>query len=158
MRTLLKVLAVTFTALAMSAGMAHLFALPNKIDLPAREYFEVQQIYRGWSLAGIALIAALLLNLATTVVLARARHRWHQAGVAVLCIGLSLVVFFLFTEPANRATDSWMQIPDNWRVLRDRWEYSHAFNACLDLLALLAITSAVVRHEPDPPHSRVEMA
>src|SRR5262245_39814809 len=50
-RAFLKVLAVVFTALAMSAGMAHLFALPNKINLPAAEYFEVQQIYRGWSLA-----------------------------------------------------------------------------------------------------------
>ena len=43
----LHFLAIVFTALALVPGGAHLFALPNKIDLDVEPYFVVQGIYRG---------------------------------------------------------------------------------------------------------------
>ncbi|HEV8657074.1 MAG TPA: hypothetical protein VGS96_00470 [Thermoanaerobaculia bacterium] len=38
--------------------MAHLFELPNKIGLSRDDYPTVQQIYRGWALAGILVLGA----------------------------------------------------------------------------------------------------
>jgi hypothetical protein len=34
------------TAIAMGAGLAHLFELPNKIDIGAADYLTVQRNYR----------------------------------------------------------------------------------------------------------------
>ena len=42
-------IALLATALALAAALAHVLALPNKINLPEREYFIVQQAYRGWN-------------------------------------------------------------------------------------------------------------
>jgi len=40
----LQLLAVILLALSLVPGGAHLFALPNKIDLPSEQYFIVQAI------------------------------------------------------------------------------------------------------------------
>ena len=41
---IVQFLALTLTALAFVPSAAHLFALPNKIDLTAEQYFIVQNI------------------------------------------------------------------------------------------------------------------
>jgi len=63
-----RFLSVMFAALALVPTMAHLFELPNKIGLPRDEYLIVQQIYRGWALAGILVLGALLSTLALTII------------------------------------------------------------------------------------------
>ncbi len=42
--------------------------LSNKINLDLAQYVAVQQIYRGWALLGIVLIAALLARLPSAIV------------------------------------------------------------------------------------------
>ena len=120
----LRFASVMLTAVAMAAGFAHLLELPNKIGLSRDDYLRVQQIYRGWALLGIVVTGALV----CTVVLAlQVRYRpaeFYLTIAAASCIALSLVVFFLFTFPANQQTANWTVLPDNWQELRRRWEYS----------------------------------
>jgi hypothetical protein len=71
-----RFLSVLLTAVAMAAGLAHLFALPNKIDLPRADYLTVQQIYRGWALLGITVIGALVSTLVLTILV---RESWKQS-------------------------------------------------------------------------------
>ena len=59
-------------------------------------------------------------------------------------VALTLVVFFLWTYPANQATANWTTIPNHWEQLRRQWEYSHAFNAVITFLALCSVTLSVV--------------
>lgn len=131
---------ILFTALSLGGGLAHLYAMPNKMGLSRDAYLAAQQIYRGWALLGVVIAAAL----ATTVVLAiRVRHvpRVFPFVVsAATCIVLSLIVFFVFTYPANQATANWTQLPENWQELRHQWEYSHAAGAGLYLLALMCLS------------------
>jgi hypothetical protein len=138
-------LAVVLTALALVPGGAHLFALLNKIELGAEQYFIVQNIYRGWALFGVVLFGALLADLALALML---RSRGGAAFVLALVgfcgVALTLVVFFLWTYPANQATGNWTTIPDHWEQLRRQWEYSHAFNAVIAFLALCSVTLSVV--------------
>lgn len=138
-------LAVVLTALALIPGGAHLFALLNKIGLGAEQYFIVQNIYRGWTLFGVVLIGALLADLTLALML---RCRGGAAFVLALLgfcgVALTLVVFFLWTYPANQATANWTTIPDHWEQLRRQWEYSHAFNAVITFLALCSVTLSVV--------------
>jgi hypothetical protein len=63
---------------------------------------------------------------------------------ATLCIGLTLVVFFLFTYPANQQTHNWTMLPDNWEALRRQWEYSHAAGAGLYFVALINLTLSLL--------------
>ena len=132
-------LALALTALALVPSGAHLFALLNKIGLDAEQYFIVQSIYRGWSLFGIALIGALIANLALALFLRGRGTPFVLALFAFLCIGLTLVVFFIWTYAANQATNNWTMIPDNWEQLRREWEYSHAANAVVTFAAFCAV-------------------
>jgi hypothetical protein len=141
---IVQFLALTLTALALVPSGAHLFALPNKIDLVAEQYFIVQNIYRGWSLFGVALIGALIANLALALLLRGRGAPFVLALFAFLCIALTLVVFFIWTYAANQATNNWMMIPDNWEQLRRDWEYSHAANAVVTFAALYSVTLSVL--------------
>ena len=139
---IVQFLALTLTALALVPSGAHLFALP--INLVAEQYFIVQNIYRGWSLFGVALIGALIANLALALLLCGRGAPFLLALFAFLCIALTLVVFFIWTYAANQATNNWMMIPDNWEQLRREWEYSHAANAVVTFAALCSLTLSVL--------------
>lgn len=137
-------LAILFTTIAMAAGLAHLFELPNKIHLPADDYLTVQQIYRGWALLGIAVMGALICTTALSIVV-RGTPAFALAVTAAMCVALSLIVFFLYTYPANQATANWTMLPDDWETLRTRWEYSHAVGAGLYFVAFNCLIAAVLR-------------
>ena len=142
---LLYFASVMLTAIAMAAGFAHLLELPNKMSLARDEYATVQQIYRGWALLGIPVVAALICTIALAIGVRRRPPEFPLAMAAALCIALSLAVFFTFTFPANRETQNWTVLPDHWQVLRQRWEYSHAVSAALYFVALSLLTLALSR-------------
>ena len=134
------VLLVSFilTALATGAGLAHLYELSNKLPLAAGAYRTVQQIYRGWSLLGIAVIGGLISTFILTFML-RNRPAFPYALTAFLCMAGAQIVFWTFTFPVNLATKNWTVLPQNWPALRGRWVYSHASGAMLDLAALILL-------------------
>jgi phosphoglycerol transferase MdoB-like AlkP superfamily enzyme len=140
----IQFLAVILTALALVPGGAHLFALPNKIAMDQDNYFVAQAIYRGWALFGIVLIGAVAANLLLAAAMRVQREAAALALTAALCILLTLGVFFIWTYPANVATDNWTAVPDNWRQLRTAWEYSHAASALIAFIALCATTLSVL--------------
>ena len=132
----LQFLAVILLALSVVPGGAHLLALRNKIDLPSEQYFIVQGIYRGWALVGIVMVLALLANAAAAVVLRRSTAAFSLSLAATACIVAALIVFFVWTCPANQATSNWTVVPANWRALRTQWEYAHAAGAVLTFAGL----------------------
>ncbi len=140
--------ALLATALALGPAMAHVLELPNKIGLPRDEYFVVQKAYRGWSLLGW-LLAIELLAMAVVAILGRndARTMW-PALAAIACVLGAQGGFWLFTYPANVATDNWTLRPDNWAALRRQWEYSHAAGAALQLAAMASLIVAALARSP----------
>jgi MFS family permease len=137
-----------FAALALAPAMAHLLELPNKINLSREDYLTVQQIYRGWALLGFVVAGALLSTLALTIAVRQERKAFIFAAIALLCIVGTQVVFWTYTYPANKVTNNWTMLPDNWIELRRQWEYSHATSAILNLVALvMLILSALARDE-----------
>lgn len=136
--------ALILTALALVPYAAHLFSLPNKIGMTEQQYFVAQSVYRGWAMLSAILIPAMLVNLALAVML---RGEWPAAAWAAAgcaCMAATLPIFFIWTYPANVATENWTIVPPNWAALRTQWEYSHAVNAGLAFLSLCAITLAVL--------------
>jgi hypothetical protein len=139
-----RFIALIFTALALGAAFAHLLALPNKIGLARKEYLIVQQIYRGWALLGIVEAVSLLSVAALAVMVRNSRGSFVWALMAVLCIAATLMVFFVFTFPANQQTSHWTTLPMNWQELRMQWEYSHAARAILYLIAFATLVLSVL--------------
>lgn len=135
---LVQFIAIILTALALVPAGAHLFELPNKIDLPLDAYFTVQGIYRGWALFGFVLIPAMIVN-GIVAVLLRSTPRAFAACAALL-LALNLAIFFAWTFPANQATANWTAPPPDWESLRTQREYSHAANAVLTFVALCSAT------------------
>lgn len=137
-------LAIMLTAIALGAGLAHLFELPNKIGLGAQDYLTVQRNYDNWWIVGLFVPLALLAVLALTVALRGTGAPFALALVAALLLVGELAVFWGFTAPVNRATENWTMLPADWQSLRAQWEYSHAVRALLYLLALGALVMSLL--------------
>jgi hypothetical protein len=138
--------AVVLTALMLVPLGAHFFEHWRKMALPRDAYFSVQTIYDGWAWFGGVIIAALLAN-ATLAILLRGEPARALAAAAAVLIAASLAIFFVWTQPANAATDNWRHIPAGWEALRVQWEYSHVANAVVVFAALCCTTAAIAaRH------------
>lgn len=146
---LVQFLALILTVFALVPSGAHLFELPNKIDLTQEQYFTVQAIYRGWALFGIVLIPAVAANLLLAIMVRRERKPFWLALTACLCLAGTLAIFFTWTYPANQATANWTRVPENWTALRAHWEYAHAVNAVITFAALCAVTLSVLTSRRD---------
>jgi hypothetical protein len=141
----LQFIAVILTALAFVPVRAHLFELPHKIALIEQQYFVVQSIYRGWSLFGAVIIAAITTNLLLALMLFRRRKTFWLNLVAGFILAGTLAIFFAWTYPANQATNNWTTVAADWESLRSQWEFSHAANAVLTFIALCCATRAAAR-------------
>jgi len=133
-----------FTGLAMSAAGAHLLELLSKLSWPRDEYMIVQQIYRGWALLGIVVVAALLATLVAVILGRRQRLVMSLALVALSSLAGAQAIFWLLTYPVNQKTRDWTAVPADWLGLRLQWEYSHAAGAMLDLAAFIALILAAL--------------
>lgn len=139
-----RLLAVVSVALCLVPAGAHFFELANKMSLSPAEYMTVQKIYAGWSFFGIAIVAALLLTLMHTFMVRGNRSAFLLSLTALLCLAATQVIFWMFTYPMNVASNNWTVTPEDFEAARRQWEYSHAVNAVLTFVALVAITLAVL--------------
>jgi hypothetical protein len=156
----LQFFAIVLTALALVPGGAHLFELPNKIGLSPEHYYVVQSIYRGWALFGAVITAAIIVNLATALMLwGRGKPFWPSVAAGLILAG-TLIIFFEWTYPANQATDNWTALPPDWEALRRQWEWSHAANAVLTFIALCCATVSAMKvtERSSPPSQRAAVA
>ena len=64
--------------------------------------------------------------------------------IAITALVCSQVIFWVWTYPANIATEQWTAMPATLQELRVQWEYSHAAGAIFQLIALAALVVAAV--------------
>lgn len=131
------------TVIALGGALAHLFEMPRKMMLSREAYFTVQQIYAGWDLFGLVLVIQFL---SLALLAWRSFHEYYvfrPVLAALLLMLAAQAVFWLFTFPANAATQNWTQIPANWEMLRRQWEYSHATGAIFQLLGASSLVWAL---------------
>lgn len=146
MISFVQFLAVVLTAFALVPAGAHLAELANKINLSQDAYFTVQGIYRGWSHFGFVLFGALGSDLLLAALMRGKGHAFGLAATSFLLVAATLAIFFIWTLPANQATNNWTVIPPNWEALRAQWEYAHAAAAVLTALAFCAVTLSVLSY------------
>ena len=114
----LRLTSLLLVALALVPAGAHLFAMVNKFHLDRAEYLVSQPAYDGWSLFAIVIIGALVSTLALSIWLNRSGAPYWLVATACLCISATQLIFWLFTFPANKATQNWTVLPEAWETLR----------------------------------------
>lgn len=142
------------SALLLGPALAHALELPHKIDLTRDEYFTVQQLYSGWSSLGVLLSVQMTGLLAVCIISRRDRRVFPFVLVATGLVVVGQVIFWTVTYPANAFTSNWTVIPDQWEVVRARWEYSHLANAICQVTALAALIWATLRRSAPTTPSR----
>lgn len=130
-------LSIVLTALCLVPSGAHLLELPNKMQLDGSDYQTVQQLYRGWALAGIVLVGAILSGGIHAYLVRTQPLPLLLALAGFLLLAATLASFLIFILPVNQATTDWAALPENWRELRTRWEYAHASNGMITFFALV---------------------
>ena len=138
--------ALLATALALGGALAHALELPNKIGLSRDDYFVVQQVYRGWDRLAVLLLVELVAMIALAVMSRRRPRVFWPVVAAIFCLLSAQLLFWLFTFPANVATENWTRMPDDWERLRTQWEYSHLAGAIFQILAMTALIVAALTH------------
>jgi amino acid permease len=144
-------LAIMLTAIAMGAGLAHLFELPNKINISAADYLTVQRNYDNWWIVGLSVPLAFISVLGLAISLRGTGTPFTFALIAVVLLVGEMVAFWGFTAPVNRATENWTMLPSNWEELRDQWEYSHAVRAILYVVAMGMLVMSVLNWRASAP-------
>jgi multisubunit Na+/H+ antiporter MnhB subunit len=136
-----------FRRRAVGAGTDPIWGAP--VLAAEQDRHVAQSAYDGWALLSVILIPAMLVNVALALML-RGEEGFGLAMAGCVCMAATLAVFFVFTYPANVATQNWKVAPSNWAELRHQWEYSHAANAGLIfasfcLIVLASVTALVPR-------------
>lgn len=138
-------IALMATALALGGALAHALELPNKIGMSREDYFIAQQLYAGWNRLAFLLAVQAAGMLALIVIHWREPAVLRPVVVALACLVAAQAVFWVWTFPANVATDQWRVQPENWEELRAQWEYSHLAGAAFQTLAMAALVVGVLR-------------
>lgn len=157
----LQVLTVSLVAVALALPLAHALELPGKMRLDRAAYLVTQPIYYpGFTIAagfgeGGGMIATLSLLLLTPG--QSASFGWTLAALVALVV--MHLAYWVFTHSANKYWLRQQELKgfaggfikldpleptaarggaagataadDDWRALRNRWEYSHVLRAAL---------------------------
>jgi hypothetical protein len=133
-----------FIALAMYPYINHLLAMPGKLGMSEQEYFIAQQSNVAWPYSGTLVFLAFVSTIILSIQARENSRVFRFALGAVFCIGISLVVFFMFAWPASQVTNDWTVASPYWEILRIQWEYSQAFNALLYIFAEILIVFSLI--------------
>lgn len=158
-----QVLTLLLVAIGMASVLAHVMELPGKLRLSREAYLAVQPIYYpGFTIAGgVGEAGGLVATLALAVWSIGSPGFWLVFG-AFFSLLVTHALYWILTHPVN---NFWLKDTDlssfgagffsfgqrgkegaaqDWRTLRDRWEYSHVARAFFSLLAFLLLATACV--------------
>jgi hypothetical protein len=161
----IQILSILLVAIAFAPALAHALEFPGKHRLDREAYLTVQSIYYpGFTIAGglgeagglISLVVLLLITPRGTPLFG-----WTLLAIAGL-VGMQ-VIFWFVTQPVNKfwlrnthlnplgeaffatgAAPRSAHDTEDWRRMRDQWEYSHIWRAGLAALGLCSLLIASV--------------
>jgi len=148
---------ITLILSALVTGMAlcHALELPAKMQYSASQYIAIQNsLYVAFgppNIGALIELAAPIAAIGLAILVRKHRPALQLTLVAIVLMLLAFpVIFFAFTEPANRVIRSATpeSIPTNWEQLRYQWEYSHLARFFCHLAAFSALVISVLIETP----------
>lgn len=149
---MMSVVALVMAALSLGPSFAHVLEAPPRLAVWSPELWRAATVFNGqfawFAIVGAPLDVGTIIIAAALAWLIRGRSPsfgFAVAGAVLLAAGLA--AWFTIVAPANTVLATWEPgpIPDNFNVVRWRWESGHMLVAALKLCALIAISIAVVR-------------
>jgi hypothetical protein len=152
--------------MAFAFSLAHALELPGKMRLDKETYYAVQPIYYpGFTIGGISEPVGIILTIVLLFLTPFGSAEFRLTLVALLGLLAQQAVYWVVTHPVNqfwvegqnlnrlsagffsfgmKASRGVGDTPrQDWKQLRDRWEYSHVVRAGLTLISVIALVIAL---------------
>jgi hypothetical protein len=153
-----RFIALVLTALSMGLSFAHLLELPPKMLFDGQLWVTIttKDLYYLFGSVGAVIEVG---SIVTAIVLAflmrdRGLVFAFTLGGAIL-LALALALWFVFIAPVNAQLAKWTStsFPSDWMRYRDRWEYAHAINAIIKLVAFGLLICSILVETPSTVRS-----
>jgi uncharacterized membrane protein len=156
-----RFITLMLASFSLSLSMAHLLELPQRIKFDQQLWVKVtvfENVYRLFGSVGAAFEVTAILTAMVLAFLVRRRGStfyWTLGGVIFLV--LAFMSWIMFVAPINAEFAKWLTnpIPADWARYRNQWEYAHAVNAFIKIIALSLIAISVLVETPQKLDSRI---
>ena len=151
--TLWRFITVMLTALSMATVFCHLMEMPAKLSIGGGLWLTLlQTLYPPTfgSFGAVFEVGALIATLVLAFLVRDRQPAFRWTMVALFCLVAAHAIFWTLIAPVNATLGPLTPetLPPDWSALRDRWEYSHATRAILELVALGALVISMLREIP----------
>jgi hypothetical protein len=160
-------IATTFLAsVAFGLALAHALEKPGKMRLDEETYLAAQTIYYpGFTIGGASEPLAIVATIVLLLLAPAGTPAFWLTLTAMVSILATQLVFWVMTQPVNRYWLRTQQLKGvaakffsadmklrpagggneskDWKVMRDRWEFSHFLRTILSGIALLSLLVAI---------------
>jgi predicted signal transduction protein with EAL and GGDEF domain len=149
-----RFITLMLTAFSLSLSMTHLLELPQRMHFDQQLWVRVtvvENVYKLFGTVGAAFEITAILTAILLAFLVRRRGStfyWTLSGAILLV--LAFVSWIVFIAPMNAEFAKWLTnpIPADWTRYRDRWEYAHALNAVIKIIAVGSLAISVLVETP----------
>jgi hypothetical protein len=146
--------AIVLSALSMGLSFCHLLELPPKMLFDGQLWVTMttKGLYSLFGSVGAVIEVGSLLMAIVLAFLLRGRGLVFSltlSGATLLVVALAL--WSIFIAPVNAELAQWTSIsfPSDWMRYRDRWEYTHAVNAIIKLIAFCSLVCSLLVEIPN---------
>jgi hypothetical protein len=157
-----RFITLMLTAFSLSLSMTHLLELPQRMRFDQQLWVRVtvvENVYKLFGTVGAvfeitAILTAIILTFLVRVGVASQNENrgltfYWTLGGAILLV-LAFVSWIVFIAPMNAEFAKWLTnpIPADWTRYREQWEYAHAVNAVIKIIAVASIAISVSIETP----------
>jgi uncharacterized membrane protein len=156
-----RFITLMLTSCSLSLSMAHLLELPQRMKFDQQLWVKVtvfENVYRLFGSVGAAFeVTAILTAMMLAFLVRRRGSTFHWTLGGVIFLVLAFVSWIVFVAPMNAEFAKWLTnpIPADWSRYRNQWEYAHAVNAFIKIIALSSIAISVLVETPQKLDSRI---
>src|SRR5947209_2313441 len=161
---MIQLVVLLLVVVSMSMSLAHALELPGKVRLDKETYIAVQAIYYpGFTIAGAAEPLSIVASFVLLFMERKKTLAFSLTLIAIVALIAMHAIFWLITQPVNKfwlksqklaplgakffstntAEQAEIGTREEWKKMRDRWEYSHFVRAVLSIIALITLLIAV---------------
>jgi hypothetical protein len=149
-----RFITLMLAAFSLSLSMTHLLELPQRMQFDRQLWVRltvVENVYKLFGTVGAVFEITAILTAIVLAFLVRDRgltFYWTLGGAILLV--LAFISWIVFIAPMNAEFAKWLTspIPTDWMRYRDQWEYTHAVNAVIKIIALGLLAISVMVETP----------
>lgn len=146
----LRAVALLLTALTMGLLFAHVLELGPKFGYPPELYIRLNNslyVWFGPPLGALLYVGSVVAVGVLTWLVRCCRMALAWTGAAAVLQAAALVTYFAVVEPVNQRLRPLLPgiVPEDFATLRAQWEFGHATEFVLFLMAFVFLVVSVLR-------------